>query len=151
MNFDTLIAKADTMINASVDTVWEALTNPDKIKLYMFGSTVTSNWTKGSAITWEGEWQGKRYQDKGKILEITPNKKLQYSHFSPLSGTEDKPENYHTVTIELQPKGNQTSVHLTQDKNESEEDRQHSQKNWEMMLTSLKKLVEKEHAVDAHR
>ena len=150
MKVDQLIAKADIMISATIDKVWEALTNPDKIKLYMFGSTVKSNWTKGSAITWEGEWQGKPYKDKGKILEVVPNKKLQYSHFSPLSETEDKPENYHTVTIELQQKGNQTSVYLTQDRNETEEEKQHSQKNWEMMLSSLKKLVEKEKAVDAH-
>jgi len=149
MKVDQLIAKADIMINATVDVVWEALTNPDKLKLFMFGSTVKSNWIKGSPITWEGEWQGKPYKDKGKILEVVPNKKLQYSHFSPLSGAEDKPENYHTVTIELQQKGNQTSVQLTQDKNETEEEKQHSQKNWEMMLTNLKKVVEKQHAVDA--
>jgi activator of Hsp90 ATPase-like protein len=54
----------------------------------------------------------------------------------------DKPENHHTVTIELSPEGKQTHVSLTQDNNASEQERAESEKNWEMMLTSLKKFVE---------
>jgi hypothetical protein len=34
-------------------------------------------------------------------------------------------------------------VTLTQDKNEDEEARQHSEQNWQMMLDGLKKFVEK--------
>ena len=136
------IAKAETSVHAPPAAVWEALTNPELIKKYMFGSTVTSNWTKGSKITWKGEWKGKPYEDKGEILEIIPNKKLSYSHFSPLTGQEDKPENYHIVEITLNEGGPETTITLTQNKNETEEARQHSQKNWEMMLNSLKKIIE---------
>src|SRR5690349_9759659 len=136
-----LIAKAETTLNAPVKKVWEALTNPDIIKKYMFGSTVTSGWTKGSKITWKGEWEGKPYEDKGEILEIIPSKKLRYTHFSPLTGQEDKPENYHTVDITLNDSGNQTHILLTQDNNATEAARQHSQKNWQMMLESLKKIL----------
>ena len=139
---DNLIAKAETKINTPVDLVWDALVNPDTIKKYMFGTTVSSDWKKGSSISWKGEWQGKAYEDKGQILDIVPGKKLSYSHFSPLSGLKDAPENYHTVTIDLGGKDNQTLISLTQDKNESEEAREHSQKNWTMMLESLKKLLE---------
>jgi len=35
------------------------------------------------------------------ILKLEPLQTLKYSHFSPLSGLTDKPENYHTVTVEL--------------------------------------------------
>lgn len=139
---DYLIAKAETKINAPIDTVWDALIDPNTIKKYMFGTTVTSDWKKGSSISWKGEWQGKAYEDKGRILDIVPGKKLSYSHFSPLSGLQDVPENYHTVTIDLGRKDNQTLVSLTQDKNETEQDKEHSQKNWTMMLESLKKLLE---------
>ncbi len=75
-------------------------------------------------------------------MKIIPNKKLQYTHYSPLSGLSDKAENYHTVTIEIKEMGRQTQVTLMQDKNANEEARQHAKKNWAMMLTSLKKILE---------
>jgi uncharacterized protein YndB with AHSA1/START domain len=137
-----LIAKASVTINATGAKVWDALVNPEAIHQYMFGTNVTSDWREGSPITWKGEWQGKAYEDKGVILRMKPEQVLQYSHFSPLSGLPDKPENYHTVTIEVSGVGNQTRVSLTQDNNSSEQDRDHSEKNWEMMLGGLKKFVE---------
>ena len=137
-----LVAKAQTTIKAPKARVWDALTNPEKIKKYMFGSTVTSAWKEGSPITWKGEFNGKKYEDKGTILQMKPERLLQYSHFSPLSGAPDKPENYHTVTIELAGEGDQTKVSLAQDKNATEEAREHSEKNWTMMLDGLKKIAE---------
>jgi len=137
-----LIAKASVNINASTDKVWNALVNPDAIKQYMFGTNVVSDWGEGSPIIWKGEWQGKPYEDKGKILQFKPKRKIQYNHFSPLSGLSDKPENYHTVTVELSIEDNQTHVLLTQDNNANEEERIHSEKNWEMMLMGLKRFTE---------
>jgi uncharacterized protein YndB with AHSA1/START domain len=136
------IAKAQTTINAASDSVWTALTNPEIIKKYMFGTTVTSDWKEGSKIVWKGEWEGKSYEDKGKILTLLPKKRLQYNHYSPLSGLDDKPENYHTVTIDLIEKDRQTTVTLTQNNNPDEKAKDHSEKNWKMMLASLKKLLE---------
>ncbi len=137
-----LIAKATTTIHAPRLHVWDALVSPDAIREYMFGTNVTSAWEPGSPITWQGEWKGQPYEDKGVILLYKPGRMLQYSHFSPLSGLPDVEENYHTVTIELIDAGDQTRVILTQDRNASEEARQHSQKNWETMLEALKKYVE---------
>ncbi len=139
---ENLIAKAETTVNAPSDKVWDALVNPSKIKTYMMGATVVSDWKKGSSITWKGEFKGKPYEDKGKILEIAPTEKLQYSHFSPLSGMEDIPENYHTVTISLSSDQNKTTVTLLQDKNSTEEAKIESEKNWKMMLDGIKKLAE---------
>ena len=98
---DQLRAKADVTIHASVAKVWDALVNPETIKRYMFGTTVVSDWKEGSPIVWRGEWKGKPYQDKGRILELRAGKRLQYSHFSPLSGAPDTAENYHKVTVDL--------------------------------------------------
>ncbi len=64
------------------------------------------------------------------------------SHFSPLSGLTDMPENYQTVTVELVSDGAGTTVSLSQDNNETEQAREHSKKNWKMMLDGLKKLLE---------
>ena len=137
-----LVAKASTTIQAPAAKVWEALITPSIIKKYMFGTTVASDFKKGSPITWKGEWEGKKYEDKGVILDLQPQRKLAYSHYSPLSGQPEKPENFHNVTIELTDKGKQTLVALSQDNNSNEKERDHSQKNWEMMLSSLKKVLE---------
>ena len=64
------------------------------------------------------------------------------THFSPLSGQEDAPENYHTLVYELEPNGAKTRISLSQDGNESEEAAEHSQANWEKMLSGLKQVVE---------
>jgi len=139
-----LIAKASITINAPRAKVWDAFVNPAVIKQYMFGTNVVSDWKVGSPIVWKGEWQGKSYEDKGVILQFKPAQTVQYSHFSPLAGLPDKPDNYHTVTVEMSGEGTLTQVTLTQDKNSSEEERQHSEENWTMMLASVKKLLEEQ-------
>jgi len=138
----TFIAKASTTINAPKAKVWDALVNPEAIKQYMFGTNVVSDWREGSPIVWKGEWQGKGYEDKGVILRLQAQRMLQYSHFSPLSGLADVPENYHRVTIELSDEGTNTRISLAQDNNPTDQAREHSEKNWGMMLASLKKLLE---------
>jgi uncharacterized protein YndB with AHSA1/START domain len=139
-----LIAKASVKINASDAEVWEGLSNPAMIKKYMMGATVSSNWEKGSKITWKGELHDKEYEDKGEILEIKPMQELKYSHFSPLSGEKDNAENYHTVEINLSRSEKETTVTLSQDKNKTEKEKNESEKNWKMMLDGLKKTVEAE-------
>lgn len=142
METENLIAEAKVNVNATVDEVWDALVNPKKIKQYMFGSDVVSDWEKGSKITWKGEYEGKKYEDKGEILDIQPGERLQYSHFSPLTGEPDKPENYHTVTIEISGDDGDVTVLLTQDNNKTEKGKAHSEKNWTTMLQGLKKFLE---------
>ena len=142
MSSEKYVAKAQAIINATTDKVWNALTNPEIIKKYMFGATVVSDWKEGSKIVWKGEWEGKRYEDKGTILRFKPKRSLQYSHYSPLSKLEDSPENYHIVTIDLDEKDKQTIVTLLQTNNGDEKTKDHSEKNWKMMLASLKKLLE---------
>lgn len=136
------VATASTVVEAPKQEVWEALTDPDLISRYMFGTEVSTDWEVGSPITWKGEWDGRSYQDKGTILELKPRRLLRYSHFSPLSGMADSPENYHTVTIEIAGDGSTTTVHLSQDNNETPDAREHSAANWQTMLDGLKDVVE---------
>jgi uncharacterized protein YndB with AHSA1/START domain len=137
-----IVAHANTIINAPAARVCHALVTPDMIKTYMFGTNVTSDWKEGSRIVWQGEWQGKAYEDKGVILWLQPERVLEYSHFSPLAGLPDSPDNYHTVTIELSPSGAGTTVSLSQDNNPTEQAREHSERNWGMMLNGLKSVLE---------
>jgi len=139
---ESLPATAEITIEGSVSEVWDALINPDKIKRYMFGAEAVSDWKVGSPIVWKGEWKGKPFQDKGRILEIQQGKRLRYSHFSPLSGEPDRPESYHTVTIQVEGVDGHVHVDLSQDNAGSEKGREESSRNWSMMLQGLKTTVE---------
>ena len=135
-------AKATTNINAPASKVWDALTKPDLIKQYLFGTEVRTNWKVGSPITYKGEWEGKAYEDKGKILKFDPEKSLVSTHWSPLSGVPDIPENYHTVTYQLSEKNGKTEVTILQDNNATEDEKAHSEQNWRTVLDGMKKLLE---------
>jgi uncharacterized protein YndB with AHSA1/START domain len=135
-------ATATTTIHAPVSKVWQALVNPEIIKQYLFNTDVLSDWKVGSPITYKGEWEGKAFEDKGKILEIEPEKTLKSTHWSPLSGVPDIPENYHTVTYTLSDQGGRTELTITQDNNATEEEKAHSEKNWQTVLQGMKELLE---------
>ena len=136
------VATAEADIHAPRSTVWRALTDPDQIQKFMFGSRVETDWRPGSRITWKGEFEGKKYEDKGEILEVEREHVLKLTHFSPLSGDEDVPENYHTLVYELVERDGMTHVSLSQDNNKSEEAAEHSRANWDRMLSGLKEVVE---------
>lgn len=135
-------AKATTTIHAPASKVWQALVNPEIIRQYLFNTEVVSDWKVGSPITYKGEWEGKAFEDKGEILEMEPETLLKSTHWSPLSGVPDSPENYHTVTYRLSDRGDSTEVTITQDNNATEEEKAHSEKNWETVLAGMKKLLE---------
>jgi uncharacterized protein YndB with AHSA1/START domain len=136
-------AKASITIDVPISKVWDSLIDPKSIKQYMFGTDVVSDWKEGSLIIWHGSWEGKPYEDKGVILKIVPEKILQVSHYSALSGVPDVPENYHILTYELTSLGDKTIVSLSQDNNSNKEEQEHSQQMWEGMLQALKKFLEK--------
>jgi uncharacterized protein YndB with AHSA1/START domain len=137
-----IVATAEIDIAASGEAVWAALTEPAQIKEYMFGSTVETDWQPGSAITWSGEYNGRPYEDKGVIIAVEPGRRLELTHFSPMSGADDVPENYHRLTYMLSPVADGTHVELTQDNNADADAAEHATKNWQAMLDGLKRQVE---------
>lgn len=130
-------------VNASTASVWDALINPEKIKQYLFGTTTLCDWKVGSPLRFTGEWEGKAYEDKGTILAIEEKKVLSYNYWSNFSGVPDLPENYQVVTFTLQESNDKTVLNLKQQNIRSEETKAHSEENWNMVLNSLKDLVEK--------
>ena len=132
-------------IDAPQADVWDALTNPAKVKEYLHGTEMSTDWKEGSPIYWRGEWKGKPYEDKGKVLEVKPQRLLKYTHWSPLGGSEDKPENYHTVIYELAGDDGKTTLTLRQDNNPSQEEAEKMAKNnWAPVLEGLKETAEKQ-------
>jgi len=137
------IARAQTEVAADRQRVWEALTDPDQVAQYMMGSRVETDWQVGSPITWSGEMDGKPYQDKGEVLEADAPRRLSVTHYSPLMGQEDRPENYHTVTYTLtSTRDGRTTLALEQDGNDSQEQADQFSQSWQGMLESLKSTVE---------
>lgn len=136
--------KKTITIAAPPAEVWKAITEPEIVKQYFYNTNVESDWKQGATITYSGVWEGKEYKDKGKIIQIEEAKTLKHTHWSSISGVEDKPENYYTVLYELQAKGdNKTILSITQEGNMTKEGADHSGKNWENVLEKLKDLLEK--------
>jgi uncharacterized protein YndB with AHSA1/START domain len=130
-------------IDAPVSQVWEALTTPEIIKKYFFGTNAISDWKEGSPLIFKGEWEGKSYEDKGVILKSVPGKVFKYNYWSSMSGMEDKPENYVTITYELHEDNGETVLNITQENIPDEKMKDHSEENWNNVLNGLKSLLEK--------
>lgn len=134
--------KVSTVINRPISNVWEAFTNPEIIKQYFFGTNTITDWKVGSPIIFRGEWQGKSYEDKGTILRYEQNKILQYKYWSSMSGIDDKPENYVTITYFLSSENGKTTFTISQENIPNEKMKEHSEQNWKKVLNSLKNLLE---------
>lgn len=139
---NTLTAQAKVTINAPASEVWNALTTPEIIGQYLMGTKVTTDWKPGNPITYEGEYNGKPYRDKGIVKKVEAEKLLQSTYWSSMSGKEDKPENYNLVTYQLDDHGDTTEVTLTQDNVLNDKEKEHVTKNWNMVLGKMKEVVE---------
>ncbi|HYM20187.1 MAG TPA: SRPBCC family protein [Candidatus Kapabacteria bacterium] len=137
-----LVVEKSILINATPAKVWDAITDPAKVKQYLFGTNMAADWRIGGRITYSGSWEGKEYVDGGEILEIVPEKILKSTYWSSMSGTEDKPENYLTVSYVLEPITSGTKLTVIQDNNKTAEGAEHSGSNWQMVLEAMKKICE---------
>jgi uncharacterized protein YndB with AHSA1/START domain len=137
-----LILTQSFPIHAPKSKVWKALTDPEIIRKYFFGTETITDWKVGSPIIFRGEWEGKQYVDKGTILEIEKEKFIKYNYWSSFSGTPDIPSNYNNVTYRLKEADDETLLTITQDGVKDEEALKHSEANWKMVMEGMKKLVE---------
>jgi uncharacterized protein YndB with AHSA1/START domain len=136
-------ATAQVDVDATPDRVWAALTDPEQIAVYMQGSRVETTWEVGSAITWSGEYEGRPYQDKGEVLTHDEPTTLSVTHYSPMMGQPDEPENYHTLVYTLSADDSGTHLELTQDGCDDEAQAEQFSQNWQGMLDGLKAHVER--------
>ena len=131
-------------IDASPDRVWQVLTEPDLVRRYMHGTDMDADWREGGHIVWRGEWQGKRYEDKGQVVAIRPPRVLSVTHWSPLTGDPDTPEYYHLVTYDLKPlEDGRTRLTLTHGNSPSREAAEAMiETGWRPVLEGLKQVAE---------
>ena len=145
-----LIINNSIEINAPAQNVWDALTNPEKTKVYMFGCEALSNWKIGSELLWKANYEGNdMIFVKGHIVNIEPLKKLIYSTLDPNSAIEDIPENYLNVTYELTENFGKTILNVSQGDYSKVADGQrrycealNNGEGWNPILEEIKKLVE---------
>jgi|SRR5579859_1161696 len=136
-------ATAKIEIKAPAAKVWDALVNPELVKVYLYGAQIASDWKVGSPVTYKGEWKGKPYEDKGIVLAFEPGQRLKVTHYSPLSGLPDVPENYHTVTYAISGAGDRSILTITQENNRDQAEVDESTGTWTAILGSIKILLEK--------
>jgi uncharacterized protein YndB with AHSA1/START domain len=136
------LAKASMLFHISPKSVWDALTNPDLIKQYLFGTEVNSEWKVGGPIRYSGVWEGKPYEDKGTILVMEPEHVLVTTYWSSFSGLADVPENYQTVRYEITSESGGTRLTITQDNNDTPEAADRAETNWKSVLVGMKALLE---------
>lgn len=145
-----LLVTSSITIDAPIATVWNALTNPEQTKIYMFGCEAISDWNVGSPLLWKGVWEGNEMVFvKGNVVQIEPETLLAYTTFDPNGTIEDIPENYLTVTYRLSEVNGQTHFVVTQgDYNTvAEGERRYNEaynggEGWNPILFAIKQLVE---------
>ena len=130
-------------INAPKEKVWEALTEPEKVKAWQYGSELTTDWNVGNEIRFKSEWEGQIFEQWGTVLEFEPNEKLKYNLFAPRPDLDDKPENYFEMEYKLTEKGNGTELKIIQEDNRPGAKQEPEQGEENPVLKMLKELIEK--------
>lgn len=131
-----------TILNASIEEVWNALTKPELVKQWQYGSELITDWKTGNEIRFRNEWQGQVFEQWGSILEIVPNQKIKYSLFFPRPELEDKPENYFIMSYILSEENNKVKLQIIQEDNRPGAVQEEPQGDENPILQSLKTLVE---------
>ena len=141
-----LYCEHSIIIDATPATIWHVLTAPDKIRIYMFGSEVDTNWNPGSTVTFSRKWDGLLFVDKGKILEYEREKVLRFSYWSSQEGYEDVPENYSVITYTIQRREDRNcEFTYRRDKIPLEKERANQEKYLPVLMGGIKKLAERGH------
>ena len=130
-------------ILAPASKVWLALTVPDLVKQWQYGSDLVTTWERGSPISFRNEWNGQVFEQKGTVLEFIPGSRVKYSLFFPRPDVQDIPEHHFFMTYELTESGGRTSVLFRQeDTRPSPPDAPSGGDDGPDVLSSLKELVE---------
>lgn len=147
---NSIFIKNSIQINAPASKIWDALINPDKTKLYMFGCEAVSDWNLGSDLYWKCLINGKETVVViGKVVSFEPMKRLIYTVFDPNSKMENIPENYLTVTYLLEEIEGKTYLRVSQGdySKVAEGERRYKEtynngEGWNPILLQIKGLVE---------
>jgi uncharacterized protein YndB with AHSA1/START domain len=124
--------------------VWLALTRPDLVKQWQYGSDLLTTWEVGTPIIFRNEWNGQVFEQKGEVLELLPESRVKYSLFVPRPDLQDIPEHYFFMTYELAKREAVTSLLVRQeDPRPSLQEESTGGDEGPDVLSFLKELVER--------
>lgn len=129
-------------IKTSPEKVWAALTKPELVKLWQYGSDLVTGGNVGDDIRFKTAWEDKIFEQWGKLLEVKPNELLRYSLFAPRPGLEDKPENYFEMNYVLNPENDGTKLTILQIDNRPGAKQEEPQGEENPVLQLLKQTAE---------
>ena len=129
-------------IKAPLQKVWDILTKPEFVKQWQYGSELLTDWIVGSDIRFKTEWEGKIFEQWGKVLDIRQNELIKYSLFAPRPDLEDKPENYFIMNYVLTTDSGQTKLEIIQEDNRPNAVQEEPQGEENPILKSLKEIAE---------
>jgi uncharacterized protein YndB with AHSA1/START domain len=135
-------SSASILVRAPREKIWDAITRPELVKLYFFGTNLVTDWKVGSPLFFRGEWEGKTYEDRGTVLSFEPMRSLSFNYWSGFSGLEDKPELRSILRYDLEAAAGGIQITVRQSNVDTQERADHSAGNWRIVLEGLKKLVE---------
>ena len=129
-------------IEAPIEQVWKAITDPGLIKQWFFGVDTETDWRVGGPLVHRGEYQGTPYEDKGTVLTFEPPRLLRHTHWSSASGLPDADEHYQTVSCSLSEVEGATRLTITEINLPSEDAAKTSEQGWAAALEQLRQLLE---------
>ncbi len=102
MERDTTISLT-LLVDATAETIWHSLTDPQRTKLYMEGWQVRSSWKVGTSILWVEQIDGTEHvRAKGVVMAFIPGRRLRYTRLVTDGKLPDEPASYTTVDINLE-------------------------------------------------
>lgn len=131
-------------IDTSKVKVWDCLTQPGLVKRWQYGSVLDTDWAVGSPIRFKTEWDGKIFEQWGKVLEVNPPDLLKYSLFAPAPGREDIPENYFIMKYVLTEENGKTKLEINQQDDRPNAVQEEPQGEENPVLQMLKQVAEEQ-------
>lgn len=129
-------------IQAPIQKVWDALTKPELVKQWQYGSELITDWKVGNDIRFKTVWEDKVFEQWGEVLEVRPNDLIKYSLFTPRPDLNDKPENYFVMSYVLTNGSGQTKLEIIQEDNRPNAVQEEPQGEENPILQSLKKVAQ---------
>ena len=126
----------EVYIQAPIERVWQALTDPELTKQYYYANTVESDWKPGSPLVYRNPDGTEAIQCE--IVEADAPNRLVHTFFFP--GTDESPSR---VTWSLEARGAATLLSLVHDEFDGETSTYRSVAHgWVPILSGLKTLLE---------
>lgn len=126
---------ATTHVAEPPERVWAELMHPGA--RWMLGANIETDFQPGSPITFEGHFFGRVFADKGEVIAVERPKLLHFTHFAPLNGLADIPENYHEIRIMLEPDDGGTLVTVVEGNIDTERHATAAEGYWKDALATL--------------